>query len=406
MQIEEKISKWNFKSFLWHAVFLSLAASFMDVNTIVPSMIIKLGGNSIHLGFLTAIMIGGASFMQLIFSFLLSNEAYKKKWLLLGINVRVVTLLSLAALFFFSPQLSTSFTFISLFVLITIFSFSGSFANVSYIDLNGKVIAASERKHFFSLKQFLSSAGLIISAIVARHLLKTTEFPDNYSLLFLLAGGLLFIASFGFYALKEVVASVNKRRKFSEFFVQMPVEIRQNANLKNYLFIINFLGIGVSLLPFVILLAKEQFDFTAAMVGNFVLYSTIGMLIGSITLYFLAKRFSYKKVLIFDVFIGASLPIAALVLSNNEILYQGIFVLAGIFVSTYKISVNGMLLEISNNENRTFYAGISGAGNILTMVFPMLAGYFISFSGFIWVFVFMSISMLGSIYFISKLDCR
>ena len=89
--MEAKISKWNFKSFLWHAVFLSLAANFMDVNTIVPSMILKLGGTSVHLGFLTTIMIGGASFMQLIFSFALSNEAYKKKWLLLGINVRIIT---------------------------------------------------------------------------------------------------------------------------------------------------------------------------------------------------------------------------------------------------------------------------------------------------------------------------
>ena len=110
----------------------------MDVNTVVPSMILKLGGNSIHLGFLTTIMIGGASFMQLIFSFALSNEAYKKKWLLLGINVRVITLFLLAALFFFSPQLSNTFTFVSLFVLITIFSFSGSFANISYIDMNGR----------------------------------------------------------------------------------------------------------------------------------------------------------------------------------------------------------------------------------------------------------------------------
>jgi MFS family permease len=404
--MEAKTSKWNFKSFLWHAVFLSLAANFMDVNTVVPSMILKLGGNSIHLGFLTTIMIGGASFMQLIFSFALSNEPYKKKWLLLGINVRVITLFLLAALFFFSPQLSNIFTLISLFVLITIFSFSGSFANISYIDINGKVIDAKERKHFFSLKQFLSSGGLIISALVARHLLKITVFPDNYSLLFLLAGGLLFIASFGFYALKELVPSTNKRRRFKDFFVHMPVEIGQNANLKNYLFIINFLGIGISLLPFVILLAKKQFDFTAAMVGNFVLYSTIGMLIGSLTLYFLAKKFSYKQVLTFDVFIGASLPIAALLLSSNEFLYQGIFVFAGIFASTYKISVNGMLIEISTNENRTFYAGISGAGNIFTMIFPIIAGVFISYFGFTWVFTFMSLSMLSSIYFIRKLNCK
>ncbi len=405
-KMQAKTAPWNFKAFLWHAVFLSLAANFMDVNTIVPSMILKLGGNSVHLGFLTTIMIGGASFMQLIFSVLLSNEAYKKKWLLLGINVRVLALASLATLFFYSPALSASFTLISLFVLITIFSFSGSFANVSYIDLNGKLIDSSRRKHFFSLKQFLSSAGLIVSALTARHLLKITAFPANYSLLFILAAALLFIASFGFYALREKEPSTNQRKRFSAFFRQMPREVKTNANLKHYLFIINFLGIGVSLLPFVILLAKRQFDFTAAMVGNFLLFSTLGMLIGSLTLFFLARKFSYKKVLMVDVFLGALLPLLALRFNDNLTLFQIIFVLAGIFVSTYKISVNGLLIEISNTENRTLYAGISGAGNIFTMLFPILAGYFIPYAGFTAVFVFMSLSMLSSFYFISKLKCH
>ena len=404
--MQAKAAKWNFNAFLWHAVFLSLASNFMDVNTIVPSMILKLGGSSVHLGILTTIMIGGASFMQLIFSVFLSRAAYKKKWLLLGINVRVAALISLAALFYFSPQLSPAFTLISLFTLITIFSFSGSFANVSYIDLNGKVIDSSRRKHFFSLKQFVSSAGLIVSALVARHLLKITEFPDNYTLLFLLAGVLLFIASFGFYAIKELVPSSAQKRKFSAFFKQMPAEVRSNTNLKNYLFIINFLGIGVSLLPFVILLAKKQFEFSGAMVGNFLLFSTAGMLMGSITLYFLAKKFSYKKVLLFDVLLGASLPIMALLFDDSQNLFMLIFLLAGIFVSTYKISVNGMLIEISNTANRTLYAGISGAGNIFTMLFPILAGVVIKYYGFTWVFAFMSLSMLSSFYFISKLKCR
>jgi hypothetical protein len=320
--------------------------------------------------------------------------------------VRVAALISLAALFYYSVNLSPAFTLFSLFALITIFSFSGSFANVSYIDLNGKVIESGRRKHFFSLKQFLSSTGLIVSALVARQLLKKMEFPDNYTLLFLLAGILLFIASFGFYAIKEKEPSANKKRNFADFFRQMPVEVHTNSNLKYYLFIINFLGIGVSLLPFVILLAKKQFAFSGAMIGNFLLFSTIGMLIGSLSLYFMAKKFSYKKVLIFDVFLGASLPVAALLFAGNEMLFQLIFVFAGIFVSTYKISVNGILIEISNNENRTLYAGMSGAGNIFTMIFPILAGYFISAFGFSWVFGFMSLSMLSSIYFIRRLNCR
>ena len=80
MELSEQNSKKNFKAFLWHSAFLALASNFMDVDTIIPSMLIKAGGNSIHLGILTAIMLGGSSLFQLVFAGYLSNYSLKKKY--------------------------------------------------------------------------------------------------------------------------------------------------------------------------------------------------------------------------------------------------------------------------------------------------------------------------------------
>ena len=90
MELSETKSKINFNSFLWHSVFLALASNFMDVDTIIPSMLIKAGGNSIHLGVLTAIMLGGSSLFQLVFAGFLSNQSFKKRYLLIGINYYVI----------------------------------------------------------------------------------------------------------------------------------------------------------------------------------------------------------------------------------------------------------------------------------------------------------------------------
>ena len=130
MQISEKRSKINFRSFLWHAVFLALASNFMDVDTIIPSMLVKAGGNSVHLGFLTAIMLGGSGVFQLIFAPILSKNSLKLKYLLLGINLRIVALLLMSAMFFFSNSLTGDTIILLIFILISIFSFSGSYANV------------------------------------------------------------------------------------------------------------------------------------------------------------------------------------------------------------------------------------------------------------------------------------
>jgi hypothetical protein len=77
-QLTKSTSRNNFYAYLWHAIFLALAQNFMDVDTIVPSMLIDAGGNSFHIGLLTAILLGGSSFMQIVFSPYLNNKPEKK----------------------------------------------------------------------------------------------------------------------------------------------------------------------------------------------------------------------------------------------------------------------------------------------------------------------------------------
>ena len=406
MQISTKRSKINFKSFLWHAVFLALASNFMDVDTIIPSMLLKAGGNSVHLGFLTAIMLGGSGVFQLIFAPILSKNSLKLKYLLLGINLRIVSLLLMSAMFFFSHSLTGDTIILLIFILISIFSFSGSYANVSYIDILGKSVKEESRKHFFSIKEIITGVGILMSAIVVREFIKRFEYPDNYSLLFLVAGILLLIASLGFWNLREIRTINPVKKNLIDFFKLIPKEIKKNSNLKYYLLIINTLGLGIGFMPFLILLAKENFDLSYKLIGNFLLFRIIGTLLVSTIFYKLSSKIGYKLLLIIAIIIGSTIPIFALTLSDNQYFYQYIFILSGIFVSIFKISNNGILLEISTNENRTMYAGISGAGKIFSTIFPLIAGVLIFYIGYNFVFIIVTVIILLSYFFVKRLDCR
>ena len=108
MKLTPNISKRNFKSLLWHAGFLALAQVFMDVDTIVPAMLVDAGGNAVQIGILTAIMLGGSSFTQLMYAPFISNYHFKKKFLLLGINSRIFSLLGLGIILFFSSLIDES----------------------------------------------------------------------------------------------------------------------------------------------------------------------------------------------------------------------------------------------------------------------------------------------------------
>lgn len=399
-------SKRNFAGFIWHGLFLALASNFMDVNTVIPSMLLKLGADSVHLGILTAIMIGGASFMQLVFSLMLQPAIFKKKWLITGIYIRVMMLIALAMLFLISSKMSFFWLLVLVYLFISIFSFSGSFASVSYMDIIGKTINKEIRKKFFSLKQVINGVGVLISAFAAGWVLKNIDYPDNFFRLFLIAAALLFLASFGFWYLSEKTPSGVNIRGIKSFNDNMLREIKSNLNLRYYLLIINTLGVGLSIVPFLIMLAKSQQGLSFDKIGSFLIYQTIGMISGSLILYFGADKFKYQKVLFFDVFLSVAILILALILKNNPNYFSYIFILTGLFASTYKVVNQGILVEISSNTNRTLYTGIAGAGNLFPMLVPVLMGVLWKLFNIETIFISVIIIVLLGLIPVFKLKCK
>jgi MFS family permease len=68
--------------------------------------------------------------------------------------------------------------------------------------------------------------------------------------------------------------------------------------------------------------------------------------------------------------------------------------------------MNGVLLEVSGQENRAIYAGFAGAGNILPALFPILGGVVIEYLGFSAFFGLYAMIVLSALFFIYKIDCR
>lgn len=149
MELIGKISNHNFKSFLWHATFLAFAKNFMDVDTILPSMVVESGGGALHIGILTVIMMGGSSFTQIFFAPFISNKSYKKKYLLLGINTRVFALFGLGMLLFLLQAGQQVYVLWLIFFFITTFSLAGAYNNISYVDILGKLL---QWRDFLSIK--------------------------------------------------------------------------------------------------------------------------------------------------------------------------------------------------------------------------------------------------------------
>lgn len=405
MHLSRTISNHNFYSFLWHAAFLAIAQNFMDVDTIIPAMIVESGGSAIHIGIMTAIMLGGSSFTQLLFAPFVSNKLYKQKYLLFGINARVLSLIGLAALLFYMRQQVSSSILFYIFLFITIFSLGGAFANVSYNDILGKSIYPEKRKTFFSTKQIVAGLLIIISAYLARKVLSLSDFPINYAFMFSIGALTLLIASGGFWQIKEVVPSKMKIDGIAHFIRVLKSELLQNKKLGYFLGFINTQGVAVTFLPFALLYAKQEFQTQSHHTGTFLFFKVLGSVLISIFVLLAVKRVKYRFMLNLNVLLSIAIGFIALFISD-VVQLRIIFILGGIVYALYSITMNGLLLEVSGNENRALYTGFAGAGNIFPALFPLIAASIIRFFGFHLFFGFYMLIVACSFFFIYKINCK
>jgi MFS family permease len=405
MTLPKNISNRNFWSFLWHAGFLALAKNFMDVDTIIPAMIVEAGGGAMHIGIMTAIMLGGASFTQLFFAPYLSNQSYKKKFLLAGINTRIFALFGLGGLLFMLKGEQVGYVLWLAFLFITLFSLAGAFANVGYYDILGKSVNPKKRKTFFSSNQIISGVIVLGAAFLVKAVLVWKNFPVNYAFMFFIGGALLLVASGGFWNIRETVPSTMKISGVKNFLSILKHELKSNKKLAYFLGFINTQGIAISFLPFVILYAKETFQTQSSDTGNFLLFKVLGIVFVSFLVLLGAKKLKYNVLLYSNVVLSLLLGALAWRISGIDGL-KYIFVMGGLVYSLYTMSMNGLLLEISGNENRALYTGFAGAGNILPALFPLLGGTLIQFFGFRAFFALFMVIIASASFFIFKIDCK
>ncbi len=405
MTLTSEHSRNNYLSFIWHGLFLALAQNFMDVDTILPAMLLEAGGGAVHIGILTTIMMGGSSVTQLIFAPYISNHSFKKRFLLLGINSRILALAGLSVLLLLSQRIGESYILWLIFILISIFSLGGAFANVSFTDIFGKSVFDSQRKSFFSIRQAIMGAGVFVSAFFAKKVLVSASYPNNFALMFMIGFISLSVASLGFWNIKETVPSSLKIGSFRNFLNYFKNELKENPRLKYFLGFVNTQGIVITMMPFLLLYSKEVLNTGAGHTGVYLIFKVLGTVLTGLTIFFLKDQIKYGLMLKGNVLAALLAPLI-LVFGGDSIPFEAFFLIGGIVFSIYSISMNGILLEISGKENRTIYTGIAGAGNVLPALFPLLGGLLIKNFGYTSFFILFSIIVISSLYFIIKIDCK
>lgn len=406
--MSQDVSKRNYYAFVWHATLLAFTTTFTEINTVLPGLIVRSGGGHLHVGVLTAIMVGAPMLSQLLFAGLLTPKPRKKPYLLAGIYLRVSALLGVAWTLGGLNKVDPTVTIVLVYGWMLLFATSGAFAGVSYTDILGKSISGDARKRFLIIRQTLSGLGVLVSALITREILKRMDYPQNYELLFTVAAIALFVAAIGFIAIKErPVRSGFEGSSPLAILKFIPSYLREDTNLRNFIIMNNLTGFATTLVPFYVLMARDAFKLELGDIGNFLLVQILGMILSNFIWSRIVKKHAFKGVLFSWIALGSALPLLALALSNvgGENLFLLVFFLSGSAMSAQKIAQDGVLLEISENDNRALYSGINGAFSLTIALFPLISGMVIAWLGYAPVFILGSLAMMTSVYFVQQLNC-
>mgnify|MGYP000103125084 CR=1 FL=1 len=400
-------SQRTYYGFLWHAIFFSITVTFTEVNTVLPALILDLGGSSYHIGIISAIMIGIPLITKLMFTSFLSKQERKQPYLLLGINLRVISLLLIAMTLIYQTRLSFTTVILLIYGELFLFSISGAFAGLPYIHIVGGTLSSDIRKRFFTRKQLISSLGMLLSVFVAQRILQNVAYPSSYIYLFFLAAGFLLVASFGFWSVKERPKQPEHSQSYIGILKSIPSVLKHDPSFARYIIFSNIMSISIALIPFFIGYAKSRFIISESELSYILVVQIMGMIISSLIWPRVVSRGGFKQILRLRVWLSILLPLGAILMGlyGNFSLYLVIVFFIGFSISARTVSEDAVLIELSDDQSRVLYSGIIGTMNVSIIIFPILLGILIAITGSVPIFIGVSIVSISGFYFLKRMVC-
>ncbi len=396
--------KKNFLLLLWQSFFFMLTINILDKDTVLPGLLKHLGANETYIGLLSMITIGLPKLSQIFFGQSVSKHQTRKRHLINGFLVRFSSLLVLGFTLwnYYLYRIDSTTTIILIFLFYTIYSLAAAYTSVSIVDLAPRCIFYDKLKKFYSLKQVANSLSIFVAVFIVRKFLQVFPYPLNYSVIHFLAAGATLISTLALFGIYERIVFTKPKENIREFFRHVYKELSTNRNLLLFALIVNSEGLFLSIVPFFTTYAMKNLGIDYKVIGTLFLWKIIGVLTSSLIL-FLHKNFSYKKALFFNNAIAFAMTLFIVFFHGDIVFYKIIFFLVGVFNSLYRITYEGVIVELSDDKNRAMYVSIIGSSNISTLIVPVLFGSFTMLVGYKVSFVISALLLSFAFLFLSKL---
>jgi len=385
----------NFACLLTDHVSFAVGMAFINITTVLPSLVRQFTDSTILIGLILTIQAAGWLLPQLIAARWVQGRRRKHCFITVPALVGRPAIWVIAVAIFLFGISKPSLTLAVFFAGFAVLSFTEGLLSVPLFDIFARAIPVARRGRLIGTAQVLRGIlALGVSAMVA-YLLgpkSALGFPDNYALLFLLAGICLAASLVALILIREPEGTIEQSDAPRTGFLRLLAHILSRD--KKFVTLVAtraLLGYGRMAYPFYVISATDVLGMSEQTIGLFVLAQMGGSILGGAVLGPLNEKRGSVAVIRANIGISLAMPLIAIlthILSGSiphgvlPYIYALIFLGIGLVNSSLMLGFMTRYLEIAPENERPAYIGLANTLNALIIPASLIGGWILQMTSF------------------------
>jgi MFS family permease len=383
----------NFLAFVIDYVFFGIAISFVKPDSVLPAFVRQFTRSAPVIGLVSTVWNGCWLLPQVLSARWISDKPRKKPYLMAGLSGRIAFWIVGLALWLGLGQRASTML-ILFFACLGLFALTDGLAGVAWFDMLARAIPVKRRGRLMGTAQIISGlAGLGVGLVISRILESTRfRFPNDYALIFTLAGVAFIPSTVAIIMLREIGIDVAEDARAGRRRNGWLTPLLHDPTFRQLMVCRVLVGMVSLVTPFYVVHATDVLNLPEVVVGSFVAAQQVAGVASGALLGLVSDRWGPRYTIRIGSAISIIGPFFALVahLADGSLLvraYPLVYVALGVYQSSTMLGFYNYLLEMAPDAVRPSYIGLGNTiMGVLTLA-PTVGGWLLEATSYTTLFV-------------------
>lgn len=368
--------------------------------TIMPLFLSFLTESTALIGFVAALFHIGWQVPQLLTSNYVAGMRRFKPMVVAMTLMERVPYFGLALVAFMIPAIGADLALLLTVLLLGWQSLGGGFTGTAWQSMISKIMPPHRLGTFFGIQSACVNLFGAGGALLASYILAHLEFPQSFSLLFLIAA-ISLLVSFVFLALTYEPASEPKdiveRVPWREFGQRLGSILRANENFRWFLIARSLTSLSLTVVSFFTIYGIRRYQMAPEFAGVMTSILLVSNTLSSTLVGWAGDRWGHRRVLMLGN-AATVLSIVIAMLAPDVTWFYLVFALIGIVNATQWSTIMTITVQFSSVAERPFYIGMANTLIAPVTIFaPIIGGWLIDAVSFELTFTIFALAGLLSL---------